>query len=467
MKENKFYNIIYQNSPFALKNLYATLYSGIVSKRKYGESFEHWKEQLVASQYYNTIELKKHQINIFKTFIQSVYENAPFYRRIIDNKNINIRNINDLGIIKMFPIINKSIVRNNYNDIVNKYNSSYKFSTSGTTGTSLQVHLSKVAYQREYAYRIQFFNNAGANRKDKFVYLIGNKLFPASKTIPPFYIKDFYENGLYFSVFHMNDKNMHSYVDALNKFKPDFIKGYPSAVFTLAEFVLRYGLTIHSPKAVFCASETLHDFQKGLISNIFNCNIFEWYGQVETTVNIQECEYHNKHVMEDYGYLELLNDNGLDARPGEIANVIGTSWNNTAFPLIRYYTGDNMVLSKEQKCECGRTGRIIEKIIGRDEDIIITPDGRKIGRLDFVFKPINSVLESQIIQESTDKIVVKIVPLANFQEKDNDDIISKLRSYIGERMTISVVMVDSIERTNNGKIRYVISKVKTEPKEIV
>jgi phenylacetate-CoA ligase len=165
------------------------------------------------------------------------------------------------------------------------------------------------------------------------------------------------------------------------------------------------------------------------------------------------------HVKEEYGLLELNNEKGEDAKPGETAIAIATGWGNKAFPLIRYNTGDNMILASEQNCPCGRNGRIIEKIIGRDEDFIITPEGRKIGRLDFIFKPVNTVAESQIIQESMDQIVVKVVPIVGYTIHDEKIIKEMINKYLGNSFHVRIEVVKSIERSANGKIRYVISKM--------
>ena len=300
---------------------------------------------------------------------------------------------------------------------------------------------------------------AGANRNDRFAFFLGNNLHPLEKKNPPFHLINPYEHSIYFSLFHMSDETLTYYLNAFNHFRPSYVKGYPSGLYVFAKFIKDHGLKVNKPKAIFSASETLHEFQKKILEEIFQCPVYQWYGQVETTINIQECEYRRLHVKEEYGLLELLNEKGEEAKPGEAAIAIATGWGNKAFPLIRYNTGDNMILASEQNCPCGRNGRIIEKIVGRDEDFIITPEGRKIGRLDFIFKPVNTVAESQIIQESLNQIVVKVVPIAGYTLKDEELIKEMVKKYIGKSIHVQIQPVKSIERSANGKIRYVISKV--------
>jgi phenylacetate-CoA ligase len=458
-KSNKYLHSLYSLSPQFVKNGLAGFYSFLVAKKKYGQAFLQWSALLKKSQYYNSVELEKLQVRLLNDFIKSAVNNSKYYRNIALNCGLDLDRLLDLKSIKKFPVINKKVVRENYDDILNKQSAKYKFSSSGTTGASLHVYLDEEAYQREYAFRWHYFEMAGAKRKDKFAYFLGNNLHPSEKQKPPFHIIDPYEHSIFFSLFHMSDENLKYYLKAFNHFRPSFVKGYPSGLYIFAKFIKDHGLKVHKPKALFSASEVLHDFQKSILEEVFQCPVYQWYGQVETTINIHECEHRQLHVKEEYGLLELLNDDGNDAKPGEIANVIATGWGNKAFPLIRYNTGDNMILALDQNCPCGRNGRIIEKIIGRDEDFIITPEGRKIGRLDFVFKPVDTVDESQIIQESLNQILVKVVPMPGYSEHDEQLIKKMIIEYIGTSMNIRIEKVKSIERSANGKIRYVISKV--------
>ena len=283
-------------------------------------------------------------------------------------------------------------------------------------------------------------------------------LFPPSKSKPP-YITDYYEKDIFFN-FHISNSSIADYVKAYNHFSPHYLKGYPSGLYNFAVLAKEHGLKVNKAKAVFSASEVLHPHQRIVIEDVFQAPVYQWYGQVETTVNLHECEKHRLHVKEEYGLLEIIiNSQGQPVKPGEIGSVIGTSWGNKTFPLLRYDTGDNMILSAEINCPCGRSGRIIEKILGRDEDVIVTPEGRHVGRLDFVFKPISSVKEAQIIQEDIDRILIRVVPLKNYSTQDRNKIIEILKQYLGNSISFFIEEVDYLERTNAGKIKYVISKL--------
>jgi len=460
-KSSKFLQLLYFGSPLILKIFYSSIYSLYISKKKFGVHFRKWIDFLKESNYWDEQKIKDFQETTLSNYICEVATFSKFYKTIIRQNQIDINNLT-LEKIRKFPIINKSIVRQNYEGIVNpKYrNKDYKFSSSGTTGTLLYIFQSPEAYQKEYAFRWNFYSEFNVKRKDSFAYFIGSKIKKVEDNIPPFYIKDFFENGLYFSIFHLSDENLIYYVRVLNKHRPKFIKGYPSAIYSLATYVKKNGLKMYQPKAIFTASEILHLYQKRVIEEIFNCSIYQWYGQVENTLNIQECRFHKLHVMEEYGYLEVLLDDGAPVELGEAGNAIATSYGNIAFPLIRYNTGDNVTLAKEQKCNCGRTGRIIEHIDGRDEDVLITPDGRQIGRLTFIFMAFDNVKESQIIQNSINEIVIKVVPENVYSEHDKALLTNRMHDYVGKSMEVKIEVVDSIERSAGGKLKHVICNIK-------
>lgn len=460
IKGNKNWQRLYYSSPVFLRNIFSSVYSAFVSDKKYGKEFKKWANFLKESNFWQISKLHDYQLEQLRVYIAEVAKFSKFYQKEIEERGINIAEL-DLKELKKFPVINKSLVKLNYDLIINnKYkNNRYKFSSSGTTGTLLYIYQTPEAYQREYAFRWNFYNEFGVKRKDKFAYFIGSKVKEIENTQPPFHIKDTVENGRYFSIFHLSEQNISHYIDELNDFAPRFIKGYPSAIYTLASHIKNRKAKIHSPSCIFTASEVLHNYQKIIIEEIFNCPVYQWYGQVETTLNIQECKYHKLHVMEEYGFLEVLKDDGTECQPGELGNAIATSYGNIAFPLIRYDTGDNVILARDQKCSCGRTGRIIESIDGRDEDILITPDGRKIGRLTFIFMAFNNVKESQIIQNSITDITIKVVPEINFQDQDKEMLIKKMQEYVGIEMNIEIVFVDSIPRTAGGKLKHVVNNM--------
>ena len=81
---------------------------------------------------------------------------------------------------------------------------------------------------------------------------------------------------------------------------------------------------------------------------------------------------------------------------------------NPIMPLIRYRTGDLAVFA-DRECDCGRKMPVIEGLLGRSDDVVVTPDGRRVGRLDPIFKAVSSFYESRIVQDAADHVRVEYV----------------------------------------------------------
>lgn len=428
---------------------------------KYGGKYEEWRTLLEKSQWWDNHRLRDYQVAQLSKLAMFVYEHCQYYHARMEEAGITPTSIDSIESVKRLPIIDKSDVRANHGGIRTHLGSSRTLTlyTSGTTGTALRVPMTRETFQREYAFRWQFQSVASAKRGDRFAYFTGHHLFMPERSRTPFWIRNYPANSIMFSLYHMAESTLGEYLKALNAFGPLYVSGYPSGIYLLAAYALDKGLRIQPPRAVFTASEKLHRHQRDAIQRGFGAPVYEWYGQVETTGNLQECEHHRLHIKEEYGLLEILKGDGSDALPGETGHVVATGWGNKAFPLVRYRTGDNMILAEDQSCPCGRGGRIVKEILGRDEDFVVTPEGRFVGRLDFVFKSVSTVKESQIVQENEHTICVKVVPLENYSTRDEQLIVNMLRERVGGSMTVYVEKVSEIPRQQNGKIRYVISRV--------
>jgi len=83
------------------------------------------------------------------------------------------------------------------------------------------------------------------------------------------------------------------------------------------------------------------------------------------------CEYYKIHVNEDHAYPEIVDPGTLEPIPlGQEGELVFTSLQRRAMPMIRYRTRDICTLRRE-KCECGRTLVTMDKILGRTDDMMI------------------------------------------------------------------------------------------------
>ena len=144
---------------------------------------------------------------------------------------------------------------------------------------------------------------------------------------------------------------------------------------------------------------------------------------------------------------------------GQPGDLVCTGLFNADMPLIRYRVGDRGSLpADEATCSCGRGLPVIKAIEGRVDDVLYTRDGRRIGRLDPVFKADMPIVEAQIIQETLDRVRIKYVPAADYKPETGEMMAQRLRERMGA-VEVILEAVEEVPRTSSGKFRAVISLV--------
>ena len=154
--------------------------------------------------------------------------------------------------------------------------------------------------------------------------------------------------------------------------------------------------------------------------------------------------------------MEILVD-GRPAVPGETGEIVSTGFVNPVMPLIRWRTGD-VATAGDAGCPCGRTSPTVRAILGREDDVIVTPRGRRVGRLDPIFKAVSSIHEARIIQDRIDHVRVELVPIGMIPDSERAALRDELHRRLGAEMRITIVEVLGLGRTAGGKLRTVVNE---------
>lgn len=452
---------IYFKSPVLLQNIMTSIYGYMLYRERYVGNHDRCLNALLTSQWYSEKKMKEFVDARLTTIFQHAAKNVPFYRELVHTGKIKLDDIRGISDLNKLPIISKEHLREAPQNFLADCFSRRELiviNTSGTTGKTLKIFVDKDSRRYAYAFFSRLKIWAGITNKLANVTFAGRTIVPPDATTPPFWRRNFKMNNYLFSSYHLSNANLKHYVEKLKTIQPHFIDSYPSSLFTLAKYMKDSGATGIHPKALITSSETLLDYQRNMIEEVFQAPIFDQYGCAEQVVFASQCEKGTYHIHPEYGIVEFLNEDGSIAKPGKPARLICTGFTNLAMPLIRYDIGDTGVMS-DKKCSCNRPFPVIEKIVGRTDDILVMLDGRHVGRLDPVFKGLKSIKESQIIQEDFDKVLLKIVPSSNFQEKEAQSIVWELKKRLSIQTDIKVEIVPEIPRSAGGKFRAVISKV--------
>jgi phenylacetate-CoA ligase len=446
-----------------MRNMIASIYGYKERRKRYGQHFQKQFEELKMTEYLPNSDLEKIQHSRIKSFLQFVRDNSRYYRNIFQEYNFNPNIMEYTDDIKILPILEKEVVRKNAKEISCEklFKNTIKVKTSGSTGKPLNLVITEENLQQDEAYQSLLYYWYRIDRKNKMAKCAGQTVASIDQKKPPFWVTDYINSNMYFSSYHLTEVNLKYYIEKLKRFNPDVIEGYASSIYLLALANQMYKGHIN-PKFIRTGSDTLLDYQRKVIEDSFQCKVYNLYGSGENCVMAIECPKGKLHIQMLYGYTELLNDDGESAKPGETARIIATGFNNPAFPLIRYNIGDLAVYSENQNCSCGRGGIILDTIIGRIEDYIDTPDGRKIGRMDHIFKGVEGVINGQIVQYKVEEIIIKIAKDNTYNDLSEKQVIKNARKRLGSELNIKLRYVNEIPKENNGKYKFVLSKLNKE-----
>ncbi|MFW6311773.1 MAG: hypothetical protein ACOC1K_06010 [Nanoarchaeota archaeon] len=439
---------IYLKLPILLQYLLLNLKGYLIRKKRYNKQFYKYLKL-----YEKNLGLElKTPSDEFYNFIKYA-NNSHFWNKIFKKYDFNINAENLFKELEKLPILNKNIVKDNYNDIqlnINGDQVEYTH-TSGTTGSGLVFPQTRTMENKQWAIWWRYRRMHGISLNDWCGWFGGRSIVPIKQKKPPYWRTCYPLKQVMFSAHHLNNSTVKDYFYEMKNRKLKWLHGYPSQLANLANLIKDADLgNLPNLKIITLGAENLLEHQKKIIQEVFKVPVRQHYGLAEGVANISEWPDGSLRLDKDFSYVEFIsieNDESNNYR------IIGTNFNNYAFPLIRYDTGD---VAKIEKLNNG-TFKILT-IDGRQEDYIILPNGVKLGRLDHIFKDILNVNEAQLYQKDRSKVIIRIVKGKNFHTKeDGNKIIKEARKRLGDDIKLELAYYNSIPKTSSGKLRFVIS----------
>ncbi len=464
-----FKETIYNAAPYSVKNIIASAYGRKLYKRRYLNRFYIENLPKIADRNLWTIEqIENYQFERIKEILLIAAHHVPYYRDLFKRLKINPEQINSIReFTEQVPILEKQTVKDApelFLDERQNIKHLNKIYTSGTTGSPLCVYRDEEADGLVYSFSEGRWLLPYGISKDSSWAMIGGKLIvPQKQATPPFWVWNSGMNQLYMSSYHLSEKFMGYYLEELEKRHLDYIYGYASSLYSLALFAQKIKFNNLRFKVAISNAEPLYDHQRILIEKVFRCKVVDTYGCTEFCFQASECAEGKMHVSPDVGLFEVVSSDLSPAGKGEVGNVVCTGFVNLCQPLMRYRTGDSAVMSK-YNCDCGSNFQLLQSIEGRNDDLIITADGRRIGRMDPVFKAELPIREAQIVQNSLNDFSVLLVPEQGWNNHHEKELKDSFINYVGE-VQLSIEKVDHIARTKAGKFKAVVNKMNNSKRE--
>lgn len=435
-------NFILSKQPKIIKKIF---YSIIPFKYRYGKKFREFIKLINKSKKWSYKEAKQYQLNKLRELLKFVEKDVPYYKELFKEIKFDtdIKSFEDL---KKIPILTKDTIIDNHEKLISESyrNKKYKMNTSGTTGKRLSLYGSDDLFKIECAFITNSFRSHGADLYNKHSIWIRRY---SPKDGDPIYFDDLELNRSYMSAFHLNDETIFDYVNYMNKRKSTILVSYPSTIYYLAVLCNKHNLKLNHVKFLHGASEVCLPQWEEKIKDYLGIDIKMHYGQVEKVSfahQDSEDSFYRENLI--YGYNEIMEDGSL----------ISTGFYNEVMPLIRYETKDKIKLLENPILD-GAFPKTIEKILGRNGDMLITEKNSLVPAVNFYsfMSKYDEVDLFQIIQTKIDKSVsFYVVPNRFYNNQIEEKLMIEMKSRLGD-VDIKIIVVDKLERDS------VSSKLKT------
>jgi phenylacetate-CoA ligase len=445
--------------PYSLQSHLRYAYHLVRPSYPYGSIFKETYDLLQRSQWWERDKLADYQLRQLNALLCHAYDNVPYYRRLFDERGLKPADIQDLEDLKKLPCLTKDAVREDFPELV-ALNARTALlpvvGTSGTMGKTLHFYSDDVVRQKELAFMFHQWSRVGYRPGERRVELRG-ALIQGKKP---------YEYDRTFKVLRLSPHiegtdTARLYLERIESFGADYMSGYPCTISDLAYIIKKHGLAVpFRYKAIMLAMDKVYQWQRELIGEVFGCRVFSHYGMAERAAMAGECEHSESyHCCPQYGIVEIDPENG---------ELICTGFLNRVNPFIRYRTGD-VSSGVSERCElCGRAYYpVIEDVAGRLVDFVMTTRGQ-VGTSAFTypFKKQRNIRESQIIQDDLTHVIVRVVPFdlekGLHPRLELERLRRDLQRTLGDDMRIDIEQVESIERTEAGKFKWIVSDVARE-----
>ena len=413
-------------------------------------------------------DIRKIQDEKLVSQVRHVYENVPYYRDLMDKKGVRPEDIKGVDDLHKLPFIKKDDLREAYpygllaTDLKNCVRI---HSTSGTTGKRVVAFYTQNDVDMWEECCARAIVAAGGDNGDVCQVAYGYGLFTGGAGL----------HGGSHKVgcltLPMSSGNTDRQIQFMMDLNATILCCTPSYAAYIGETLKEKGVKPEDNKlkaGIFGAEpwteEMRHDIEKSL-----GIKAYDIYGLTEISgpgVAFECEEQKGMHINEDHFIAEIINPETGEPLPiGEKGELVFTSLDKEAFPLLRYRTRDICVLSRE-KCSCGRTFVRMTKPLGRSDDMMIIrgvnvfPSQIESVLLNSGYAPNYQIIVDRVNNTDTFDINVEM------KEEDFSDIPtgitnkekalqSAMKAMLGINPKIHLVAPKSIARSEGKAVRVI------------
>ncbi len=273
-----------------------------------------------------------------------------------------------------------------------------------------------------------------------------------------------FRNCVQFDVLKQFDRRqVDKIVSRLRSWRPPLVYGFGSSLAGLANDMASRGIALDGPerpKLVQYTADRMTRKERELASQVLSAPVVSQYGACECGGIAQECPAGKMHISVDHVLLEFLRPDGTATAPGEVGEIVITTLNNLAMPLIRYRIGD-LGIAVSEMCACGLPWPLMHLESGKAVDLISTSTHTNISAyvLDYANyylqeRGIHGVKQFFVEQVAPDRFTLIIIREEPFDQRAIPTFIAKMKEAFGEQIEIETRFANSIPLSSAGKRRY-------------
>jgi phenylacetate-CoA ligase len=395
----------------------------------------------------NPINLRVREERLSK-ILNYAHENVPYY-----NKLLNLE-------ITSFPVINKSIIKENYSKFISKefdLNDLKFVTTSGSTGTPFKSYRDVGKISRHVADNIFFNNLAGADIGFKLYYFrVWNNINKKN------YFTKVSQNIETIDASNFSIDYIKSFVSEIEKDNQEkYFLSYASSYEAMVEVMKSINISRVNSKVncILSMSETLPNPVRDYLEKVFSTKVVSRYSNMENGFIAQQCiENKEEYHLNNGSYLvEVLSlDGDFPANENEIGRIVVTDLFNHAMPFIRYDTGD---LGVKSTSNCSCKAPVLSRVEGRKTDFVYATDGQMLSphvitNTMWIFADIK---QFQFIQKGQFEYLLKI----NSKDfLDENKVYNEFKSFLGSDANIKIEYVSEIPLLSSGKRKKIVNEYK-------
>jgi len=412
-------------------------------------------------------QLKALQNEKFLKQMQHVWNDCPDYRKKMEASGVSIDDIKSIDDIAKLPFVSKDDLREAYPYamLAKPLSECVRIqSTSGTTGKRVIAYYTMHDIDLWEECCARAIAAAGGTKEDVVHVSYGYGLFTGGPGL----------NGgshkLGCLTLPMSSGNTDRQLQFMTDLGSTIICCTPSYAAYLAESIKERGIRdqIKLKAGIFGAEAWSEEMRKDIESSL-GIKAYDIYGLTEISgpgVSFECSEQTGMHINEDHFYAEIIDpDTGEVLPEGEQGELVFTTLDKEAFPVIRYRTKDICVLTRK-KCSCGRTFIKMVKPRGRSDDMLI------IKGVNVFPSQIEAVLLEQGYQANYQLIVDRVnnsdtldVNVEMTPEKFTDNLgevadmekklVGALKAMLGIYAKVHLVAPKSITRSEGKAVRVI------------